>query len=212
MKLNKLEDKRFPHRLVHSLHGLLTQPSHTLAILTPRLGESFLIVGVLILTAALRGVVEVINTEGADRVWWAILGTAFGIVLAWVSLTALFHLIARALGGTGSYANLLALMGYAATPMSLTSLVSLAIYLVSPVLLPNLGGARWGLLHNLIGWIGMTWGWPGVLSYYAIRQCERLSALKAMSIVAVIYILTVVGWFLPVFAPELFKVVSGVNP
>ena len=124
--------------------------------------------------------------------------------MAWVSLTALLHLIARGLSGTGSYRNLLALMGYAAMPMIMTTLVSMVIYIISPVLLPNLGGAGWGPLHTLIGWIGMAWGWPGLLSYYALRHGERLSSGKAGGTVVVVYVLLLLGWFLPVLVPGLF--------
>ena len=95
-------------------------------------------------------------------------------------------------------------MGYAAIPMILTTLVSIVIYIISPVLLPNLGGAGWGPFHTLIGWIGMAWGWPGLLSYYALRHSERLSVGRAGGIVVVVYILVLLGWFLPVLVPGLF--------
>jgi hypothetical protein len=96
------------------------------------------------------------------------------------------------------------LMGLAATPMILTSLVSSAIYIISPVVWPELGGADWAPLHTLIGWAGMTWGWPGLLSYYALRHGEGLSPGRAGGIVAAVYLLTLVGWFLLVLVPGWF--------
>ena len=156
------------------------------------------------MTAGIRVALEVAYTAGGSIVGFAIGGALIGIVMAWVSLTFLLHLIARALGGTGNYRNLLALMGYAAIPMILTTLISIVVYIISPVLLPNLGGAGWGSLHTLIGWIGMAWGWPGLLSYCALRYSERLSAGRAGGIVVVVYILVLLGWFLPVLVPGLF--------
>jgi len=198
-------EQRVPTVLRDKLRGMLIQPNQTMATVAPNLSEGALIVVGLIVTAGIRVALEVAYTAGAGNAGLATAGAAIGIILAWVSLTLLLHLIARALGGTGNYRNLLALMGYAAIPMILTALVSMVIYIISPVLLPNLGGARWGPLHTLIGWIGMTWGWPGLLSYYAIRHGERLSGSKAGGIVVVVYVLLLLGWFLPVLLPGLFR-------
>ena len=198
-------EQRVPTVLRDKLRGMLIQPNQTMATVAPNLSEGALIVVGLIVTAGIRVALEVAYTAGAGNAGLATAGAAVGIILAWVSLTLLIHLIARALGGTGNYRNLLALMGYAAIPMILTALVSMVIYIISPVLLPNLGGARWGPLHTLIGWIGMTWGWPGLLSYYAIRHGERLSGSKAGGIVVVVYVLLLLGWFLPVLLPGLFR-------
>ena len=197
-------EQQIPTALRDKLRGMLIQPNQTMATVAPNLMEGALIVAGLIVTAGIRVALEVAYTAGGSIVGFAIGGALIGIVMAWVSLTFLLHLIARALGGTGNYRNLLALMGYAAIPMILTTLVSIVVYIISPVLLPNLGGARWGSLHTLIGWIGMAWGWPGLLSYCALRYSERLSAGRAGGIVVVVYILVLLGWFLPVLVPGLF--------
>ena len=225
-------EQRVPTALRDELRGMLIQPNQTMATVAPNLCEGALIVVGLIVTAGIRATLEVAYTAGGNIVGvrkriiprilpgkpretrgvnylrtlgFAIGGAAIGIVTAWVSLTALLHLIARALGGTGKYRNLLALMGYAAMPMILTTLVSIVTYIISPVLLPNLGGAVWGPLHTLIGWIGMAWGWPGLLSYHALRHSQRLSVGKAGGIVGVVHILMLLGWFLPVLVPGLFR-------
>src|SRR3990172_11202422 len=198
-------EQRVSTALRDELRGMLIQPNQTMATVAPNLSEGALIVVGLIVTAGIRATLEVAYTAGGNIVGFAIGGAAIGIVMAWVSLTALLHLIARALGGTGKYRNLLALMGYAALPMILTTLVSIVTYIISPVLLPNLGGVVWGPLHTLIGWIGMAWGWPGLLSYYALRHSQRLSVGKAGGIVAVVHILMLLGWFLPVLVPGLFR-------
>jgi len=152
--------QRVPTPLADKLRGMLIQPNQTMAALAPNLGEGVLVVAVLIVTAGIRAMLEVAYTEGGSIAGFAIARAAIGIIMAWVSLTALLHLIGRALGGTGTYRNLLALMGYAATPMILTAVVSVVIYVISPVLFPHLGGAGWGSLHALIGWIGMASGCP----------------------------------------------------
>ena len=198
-------EQRVPSSLGDKLRGMLIQPNQTMATMAPNLGEGVLVVVGLIVTAGIRAALEVAYTAGVGNAGLAIAGAAIGITMAWVGLTALLHLIARALGGAGSYRILLALMGYAAIPMIVTALVSMVIYIISPVLLPNLGGAGWGPLHTLIGWIGMAWGWPGLLSYYALRHGERLSSGKAGGIVVVVYVLLLLGWFLPVLAPGLFE-------
>ena len=228
-------EQRVPTSLRDELRGMLIQPNQTMATVAPNLSKGALIVVGLIVTAGIRATLEVAYTAGGNivgvrkRIMPRILpgkprrrrgvnylrtlgfaiggavGALIGIVMAWASLTALLHLIARALGGTGKYRNLLALMGYAATPMILTTLVSIVTYIISPVLLPNLGGAVWGPLHTLIGWIGMAWGWPGLLSYHALRHSQRLSVGKAGGIVAVVHILMLLGWFLPVLVPGLFR-------
>ena len=198
-------EQRVPNALRDELHGMLIQPDQTMATVAPNLSKGALVVVGLIVTAGIRVALEVAYTAAGITVGFAIGGAVIGIVIAWVSLTLLLHLIARALGGTGNYRNLLALMGYAAVPMILTTLVSIVIYVISPVLLPNLGGAGWSPLHTLIGWIGMAWGWPGLLSYYALRHSERLSAGRAGGIVVAVYILVLLGWFLPVLVPGLFR-------
>ena len=197
-------EQQVPTTLRDELRGMLIQPGQTMATVAPNLGKGALIVAGLIMTAGIRAALEVAYTAAGITVGFAIGGAVIGIVIAWVSLTLLLHLIARALGGAGNYRDLLALMGYAAIPMILTTLASIVIYFISPVLLPNLGGAGWGPLHTLIGWIGMAWGWPGLLSYYALRHGQRLSAGKAGGIVVAVHILMLLGWFLPVLVPGLF--------
>ncbi|MBI5840972.1 MAG: YIP1 family protein [Chloroflexi bacterium] len=197
-------EQRVPTALRDRLRGMLIQPNQTMATVAPNLTEGALIVVGLIVIAGIRVALEVAYAAKGNTVGFAIGGAGIGISMAWVSLTLLLRLIARALGGTGNYRNLLALMGYASIPMILTTWVSIVIFIVSPVLLPNLGGTGWSPLHTLIGWIGMAWGWPGVLSYYALRHSQRLSAGRAGSIVAVVHILMLLGWFLPVLVPGWF--------
>jgi hypothetical protein len=114
-----------------------------------------------------------------------------------IIVSPILHLAAHVLGGAGSYGALLARMGLVATSMILTSLVSSALYVILPVWWPG----NWEPLHTLIGWIGMTGGWPGLLSYYALRHGAGLSPGRAGGLVAAVYLFTLVGWFLPACVP-----------
>src|SRR3989337_1751429 len=120
-------EQAVPRSLGDKLRGLLIRPDRTMATVAPNLGEGALVVVALIVTAGGRAALEVAYTAGVGDAGLAIAGAAIGITMAWVSLTALLHLVARGLGGGGSYRILLALMGYASTPMILTALVSVAI-------------------------------------------------------------------------------------
>lgn len=192
-----MEEQHIPIPLGHKIRGMLIHPSQTMATASPILGEGVLVVVWLVMTAGLKAALEIAYTTGLGPAWLAFPGATLGIISAWAGMTALFHLIARLLGGKGSYLNLLALMGYAATPMILTTSISIIIYIISPVLLPDLGGAKWSSLHTLIGWIGMTWGWPGLLSYYALRHGEKISACKAGATIVGAYTLMLLGCSCP---------------
>lgn len=182
---------------------ILTHPNRAMAA-APRLRDGGLVVAALILVTGAGATLKVWPVRGWTIAPYALAGAALGIVSAWLGLTLLFHLLARVLGGTGSYRALLARMGLAATPMILTSLISSAVYIISPGLWPELGGANWEPLHTLIGWIGMTWSWPGLLTYYALRHGEGLSAGRAGGLVAAVYLVMLVGWFLPILVPGWF--------
>jgi hypothetical protein len=183
--------------------SVLIHPNRAMAA-APRLRDGGLVVALLILAVGAEATLKVWPIKGWTSAPYALAGAALGILAAWLGLTLLLHLVARILGGAGSYRALLALMGLAATPMILTSLVSSALYIVLPGLWPELGGAGWEPLHTLIGWAGMTWGWPGLLSYYALRHGEGLSPRRAGGTVVAVYLLTLVGWFLLVLVPGWF--------
>lgn len=148
--------------LGHTLLCMLTKPKKTMATITPNLVEGFLVVVVLIVIAGGAAAVGVYYSAGVAKAGFAVFGATIGIIMAWVSLTILFHFIARLMSGTGRFLNLLSLIGYAATPMILSTIIGIITNIVSPVLFPNLSSARLDLLGLLIGWIGMAFGWPGI--------------------------------------------------
>lgn len=184
--------------------GILTRPNLTLATMRLKQSESIIIVVVLYVLVLLKGLVELIHIQEQNRIGWLIIGSAFGLMLAWFSLTTLFHFIAKIFGGEGRFRNTLLLMGYIATPMVITSFISLVIYIVSLSLNPEWGGAEWDVAQTVIGWVGMIWGWPGILCYYVLRYGENLPSRRAGIVVGAIMLVTIVGWFVPVIFPGLF--------
>ena len=189
---------------IQKILGILARPNLTLASIELKRTESIIIVVILYVLTFLKGLVELIYIEEQNRIGWLIIGSAFGILAAWFSLTILFHLVARIIGGAGSFWNTFLMMGYIATPMLITSFISLVIYIVSPLLKPEWGGAEWGVAHTVIGWVGMGWGWPGILCFYVLRYGESLSRMKAGIIIGTIMLVTIVGWFIPLIVPGWF--------
>jgi hypothetical protein len=188
----------------HQLLGILTRPNLTLASIKPKKSGSIITVVVLYVLVLLKGLVELIYIGEQNRFGWLILGSAFGLVAAWLGLTTLFHLVARIFGGSGSYGNTLLLMGYIATPMIITAFLSLAIYIITPLLKPEWGGSEWGVAYAVIGWVGMLWSWPGLLCFYVLRYGENLSSLRAGIIVGTVMLVTIIGWFMPALVPAWF--------
>lgn len=184
--------------------GILTQPNTTLASIEIKRGESIVTVIILYITVLLKGILELNYLGERNRINWLIIGTAFGLGAAWFGLTFLYHFGARIFGGSGKYVNTLLLMGYIVVPMIITSFLSLAIYIISPMLKPEWGGSEWAVTHTVIGWAGMIWSWPGMLCYYVLRYGERLSRCRASIIVGAVLLVTISGWFLPVILPGLF--------
>jgi hypothetical protein len=184
--------------------GILTRPKMTLATMQLKQSESIIIVVVLYVLVIIKGLAELIHIQEQNRIGWLIIGSAFGLMLAWFSLTTLFHLIAKIFDGGGSYWNTLLLMGYIATPMVITSFISLVIYIISLFLKPDWGGVEWDVAQTVIEWIGMIWGWPGILCYFVLRYGESLSSRRAGIVVGIIMLVTIFGWFVPVIIPGWF--------
>ena len=192
---------------------LVMRPNRTMAMLAtaPRLDESGRVVCALMVVSFFVAVFEALVrfaevgllvagvdaqgnfimvpgiTEFHPEWLWLPVGVPSGICAAWLVLTALLHLIARTLGGRGRYRDLLALMGYASAPMVLTALVSIVLYIVNSFI-SQAPTPTW--------WFGLSWGWLGLLSYYALRHGEQLSSGKAAGVVVLTYILLPLGWLL----------------
>ena len=213
------EESQIPDSYMQTIVELLAHPNRTMAMLSQsdELRNSTLVVASLTVTAAVLG--TLVSIAVADQLTaiyssisyqWRldpaemrrdILITTIpvivlGIPIGWVSFSALFHTIARLLGGSGTYRTLLGLLGYTATPMVVTNTVLLVVCAVHG-LFPNLLGLDMTEGLVLLGWcVAVVWG-PGVLSYYALRHGEALSAPKAGVIVATPWaLLLVLGGYL----------------
>jgi hypothetical protein len=201
-----MPDTTQPISWIESLSSLLRRPGVVFAAQPTPLRHGALTVLLLTVAGWLRVALEIYyTTQDFGQVGRGLLGTAFGIVLAWMGLASLYTVLARVTRGAGAYRRLLAALGLAALPMALTTLLSSLIYLLSPVLIPGWGGDGWMLLHLVVGWIGMTWGWLGFLGFYAVKHGGGLSSAKAAIIVVLIYLMTLSGWLIPFVLPEIFR-------
>jgi len=106
-------------------------------------------------------------------------GIAVSVVL-WIAAGALIHVIARALGGRGSFAGLVKLLGYAA----LVGLVTLPVGLAD-ALLKLQGNARAELsVGQLAGLLGVAiFLWQNALLVVATRRHYAMSTERAIAAV-----------------------------
>jgi hypothetical protein len=107
----------------------------------------------------------------------------FGIAISsvlWIAAGGLIHLIARALGGRGSFTGLMKLVGYAA----LVGLVALPLGLAD-ALLKLQGNARAELsVGQLVGLLGVAiFLWQNALLVIATRQHYAISTERAVAAV-----------------------------
>ena len=107
----------------------------------------------------------------------------YGIVVSailWLAAAGVIHVVARALGGRGSFAGLTKLLGYAA----LVGLVALPVALAD-ALLKLQGNARAELpVGQLVGLLGVAiFLWQNALLVVATRQHYRISTERAVAAV-----------------------------
>jgi len=114
-------------------------------------------------------------------------------IVCWLIRTAVLHLVAELLGGTGRALSLLAALGYARVPLILSAPLTVA--------LAAAGG--WSLATS---WPGTVWrvgavavcGWTVGLLIVALQETHGLTTRKAVSvllaIVAAVVLLHVLAW------------------
>ena len=190
--------------MLNRLSGILLRPNATFAGLTPRRGESFGIVAALLVTSCAWSALNAAYSVDAFGVLGAVLNTLLGTLAGWLGLGAVLYLAGRRLNGWGRFEDFLLWMGYAALPMVLLNLVSMLVFLISPVLYPWLGGAGWKDFHTMLGVLGLVWGWPGLLSFFALYYGMRLPAKRAALVIGVLLTLILLGSLLPVMFPARF--------
>lgn len=183
---------------------MLFHPAQAFAALSPRWVESLGIVLALFVTAGLRAAVEAVDQSTGVGLSFNVVNTLLGTLAAWIGLASLLYLIAQAVRSGGRFETFLLWLGYAALPIVLTNLISLLISGISLILLPQLGGANGAILHTGLALVGLLWGWPGLLTVFALRSSMQLSLRQAGAVVLGVLVVIGLGWALPLFFPSAF--------
>jgi len=214
------EDRQSPGSPVRTLRDLLIHPGRTMAASSRfvDLREGALLVGLLTVASTTLGVltafdlvpvfrqlyeIVVWSSPAEDEILRDLLTAAFwltlvGIPIRWALVTGVFHSLAKPLGGSASYRTMLGLVGYASTPTLVTTLVSLLIRIVAFAFSGSLdveATVYLNLVFLALWCVGMVWGSPGLLSYYALRHGEGLSRGRALLVTVLGLILLLAAAF-----------------
>ncbi|MEX2117739.1 MAG: Yip1 family protein [Bacteroidota bacterium] len=170
---------------------LLTSPDEAMydQYDSPHIGHAILIVTAYALIASLNTFLSATIKSGS--VGFSLLsffGSFLTVYLTWAFLTIVFHLSAELWGGLGELPNVIAVVGFAAAPLVLTSVASILVTLGGAVLLPDDPDLVLSKISLIISLVGMAWGWPGILCYYGLKNGERIHELKAMTIILLAFV------------------------
>jgi len=156
---------------------------------SPNIGHAILIVTAYALVASLNTFLSAtIRSGSVGFSMISFFGSFLTVYLTWAFLTIILHLSAELWGGLGELPNAIAVVGLAAAPLVLTSLVSILITLIGGVFLPDDPDLILSKISLLTSLVGMAWGWPGILCYFGLKNGERIHDLKAMAIVLLVFI------------------------
>jgi hypothetical protein len=156
---------------------------------SPNIGQAILIVTAYALVASLNTFLSAtIKSGSVGFSMISFLGSFLTVYLTWAFLTFIFHLSAEVWGGLGELPNAIAVVGLAAAPLVLTSLVSLLVTVAGDIFIPDDSDQILPKINLATSLIGMAWGWPGVLCYFGLKNGERIHDLKAMTIVLFVFI------------------------
>jgi hypothetical protein len=134
----------------------------------------------------------------------------YGVLVSfalWIIAAALIHVIARTLGGRGSFAGYLKLVGF----IALLGVVTVPLHLLDS-LARLAGSARLELsIGQLIGLVGVAiFVWQNVLLIYAARLHYRISTERAVAaVIGPIGVVAVLGVALLILAVVLLVVSQG---
>ncbi|MDN5347004.1 MAG: hypothetical protein PWP65_568 [Clostridia bacterium] len=188
--------------LLENIYGVFFHPIETFRHLSARqeVGRSMLIFSGVYLFGALMKIALADPALPPVGIWPGTpplnevagdllgIGAIIGVILALFFLfvaAALFHLIAEALGGTGTGMGLLAALGFAFLPQLPYSIAS---FVAEVLRLPT--------LFNRLAWLGF-FAWVVVLLVLALRESENLTTGRAVLALALPFmalgILTVVA-------------------
>lgn len=154
----------------------------------PNIGHAFLIVtAYAIVSASASFLSAIIRSDNFGFSFIAFLGTFLLAYLTWAFLAILFHVVANAVGGLGELLNAIAYVGFAAAPMVVASLASILLTIIEAVVQPDDSNLLFAKIGLGISFIGMGWGWPGVLCYFGIKNGERLHEAKAAAMALIAF-------------------------
>lgn len=184
-----------------SLIDILTAPDRFFRSLGERI-ESIKVPGLIIFFTALlaamtgyfaAGAVPLTGVSGADaETLKSILGPATAVIafitvfIAWGLQSLVLHVIAKVLGGTGSFKSTLAVVGYGNLPQVLMSILGLALLLVYHMDVENMGAALGLIVMGLIFTL-----WSVVIWFFGFKHAHELTTAKAGVIVAIVFIVSV---------------------
>ncbi|MDD3621234.1 MAG: Yip1 family protein [Methanofollis sp.] len=184
-----------------SLIDILTAPDRFFRSLGERI-ESIKVPGLIIFFTALlaamtgyfaAGAVPLTGVSGADaETLKSILGPATAVIafitvfIAWGLQSLVLHVIAKVLGGTGSFKSTLAVVGYGNLPQVLMSILGLALLLVYHMDVENMGAALGLTVLGLIFTL-----WSVVIWFFGFKHAHELTTAKAGVIVAIVFIVSV---------------------
>jgi len=154
---------------------------------SPRMREAFAVVSAYALFTSLDAFCSAyIQTDTFSVGLLSFLVSGLTTYLLWVLLAMIFHVAADLLGGLGEFPHALGFVGLGTAPLVITSFVSLILTLVSLLALPEDPDR---LLPNIslgLTILGLTWGSPGVICYFGMKNAEKLHPLKAFTVTFVL--------------------------
>lgn len=179
---------------------LLTDPDYAMSDQydSPAIQDAFMIVLLYAIVVSLKSFFEGAILVGSIGTGLMTFLLSFLLVfVTWILLTLFFHFVSDVMGGLGELPNAFSFVGLAAAPMLLTSSLALVVSITGRLFLEEDAIRLVSWINLTITWIGMVWGWPGVLCYFGLKHAERLSSLKAI-------VLTLIAFFSLAFF-ELFQ-------
>jgi hypothetical protein len=175
--------QRFPY--------LLSDPEYALSDVydSPQIGQAFLLVSMYAGFSAFNAFVSAVVTSSSFSLGiFSFILSAFLVYVSWIFLSIVLHVVATVVGGLGEIPNTLAFVGFGTAPLIATSIVSIVLNMIGPVVLEDDPDHILPLVRLGLTLLGLAWGWTGVLCYYGLKNGDRLHPLKAASIALLLFI------------------------
>jgi len=177
-------------RLIDRFGLLLTDPDYAMSdqYESPALLDAFWIVSLYAIFTSLRPLLDGVMATGSFGIGFLSFILSFLLVyVTWVFLTLFMHIVADFWGGLGELPNAASVVGMAAVPMVVTSVVSLIVSVGGHAFLEGDDMSVISTVNAGLNWLGMAWGWPGVLCYFGLKHGEALPRFKAATITAMAF-------------------------